>query len=148
MSAFSQHILVALDLAPHSLRVLHKAEHLAKLFGAKLSLVHVIERGIEADHIYVDLEEYDKQTLNEAHNKLDSIMKQTPHGEAIQKEDQHIVFGAPKDVILSTTDQLGCDLIMVGSHSRQGLRRLMGSTANYIVQQAKRDVYVVWYNQK
>jgi nucleotide-binding universal stress UspA family protein len=52
--------------------------------------------------------------------------------------------GRPADVILDTADREGCDLIVMGTHGRSGLRRaLMGSVAEEVSRKARCPVATV-----
>ena len=61
----------------------------------------------------------------------------------IAKEDQHVKVGAVKTELLEIADKLAIDLIVIGSHGRHGLGRLLGSTANAVLHGALCDVLVV-----
>jgi universal stress protein A len=53
-------------------------------------------------------------------------------------------YGRPAAETVAYADQLGADLIVVGSHGRHGLPRVMlGSTANGILHGAKCDVLTI-----
>lgn len=55
-----------------------------------------------------------------------------------------VVHGDPRVVILETAEVEKADLIVVGSHGRTGLPKLiMGSVASYVVTHSSRDVVVV-----
>ncbi len=48
------------------------------------------------------------------------------------------------DAILTEAERIGADLIVMGSHGRKGLRRLvMGSVAEYILREARCPVMIV-----
>ena len=61
----------------------------------------------------------------------------------IPEDRQHIVLGRPEVEIHSTAQEVGADLIVVGSHGRYGLALLMGSTANGVLHGATCDVLAV-----
>jgi universal stress protein A len=61
----------------------------------------------------------------------------------IPEEDQHLIFGRPETEIHSLANQIGTDLIVVGSHGRHGLALLLGSTANGVLHGAPCDVLAV-----
>jgi universal stress protein A len=55
-----------------------------------------------------------------------------------------VASGEPREAILDVADQERVDLIVVGSHGRAGVRKLvMGSVANQVVTHAHCDVLVV-----
>ena len=58
--------------------------------------------------------------------------------------DSRVELGDPRDLIVRTADAVGADLVVVGSHGRTGLPRLvMGSVASYVVSHAPCDVMVI-----
>ncbi len=61
----------------------------------------------------------------------------------IPDEDQHLIFGRPETEIHALANQIGADLIVVGSHGRHGLALLLGSTANGVLHGAPCDVLAV-----
>ena len=48
----------------------------------------------------------------------------------VPEEQQHLIFGRPQSEIHRVAEECHADLIVVGSHTRSGLARLLGSTAN------------------
>lgn len=52
-------------------------------------------------------------------------------------------FGSIKKEILRVAQERQIDLIIIGSHGKHGLGRLLGSTANAIVHGAQCDVLIV-----
>ena len=65
----------------------------------------------------------------------------------ISHDNQRIEFGSPRRTIVDVAKELRCDLIIVGSHDRHGLQRLLGSTANAVVHAAQSDVYIIRYQE-
>jgi universal stress protein A len=63
------------------------------------------------------------------------------HG--IGADRRHVVLGQPEVEIHAKAEEIGADLIVVGSHGRYGLALLMGSTANGVLHGASCDVLAV-----
>ena len=61
----------------------------------------------------------------------------------IDAQHQHILLGKPEVEIHAKAEELGTDLIVVGSHGRHGLALLMGSTANGVMHGATCDVLAI-----
>lgn len=58
--------------------------------------------------------------------------------------ESRVQLGDPRDLIVRTAESVGADLVVVGSHGRTGLPRLlMGSVASYVVSHAPCDVMVI-----
>ena len=64
-----------------------------------------------------------------------------PHG--IDADHRFVMLGRAADQIHEVAAKHGFDLIVIGSHGREGLRRLLGSTANAVLHDAPVDVATV-----
>ena len=65
-------------------------------------------------------------------------------GQGLTSHRQLIVAGSPADEILRVADEMGADLIAMGSHGRTGvLRLLMGSVSRKVLDQARCPVLIV-----
>lgn len=141
MSTYS-HILVGLDLSPdESQLVAQKAVSLAQTHGAKLSLMHVIEpvTFAYAGDIPMDLTETQLMIEDQAEKRLAAFTSQLGYPIAHSK----VVLGQTAAELRETAENLGADLIVVGSHGRHGLALLLGSTASDVLHGAKCDVLAV-----
>lgn len=135
------HILVAVDLTEESRPVAGRACALRAAFSAKLSCAHVIEPLSLAygGDIPMDLSTIQEQIQETARSHLSEFARTLN----IADEDQHLIFGRPESEIHTLANQIGADLIVVGSHGRHGLALLLGSTANGVLHGAPCDVLAV-----
>jgi len=63
--------------------------------------------------------------------------------------ETRVELGDARDLIVRTAESVGADLVVVGSHGRTGLPRLlMGSVASYVVSHAPCDVMVIKRTKK
>lgn len=137
-----KHIIFAVELDPGcDTRPAETAVKLAKTFGAKLTLVHAVEHMTSYGAAYgiaagADIEEMLLENAKTAMTKLGSKL-------GVPESQQIIKIGPAKVVVLEEVEELGGDLIVVGSHGRHGVRLLLGSTANAILHGAKCDVLAV-----
>ena len=138
-----QQVLVAVDLTAESKQILDKAVRVAA--GAKLHLVHVIEPLAYAygGDIPMDLSEVQNQLQQQASQQLAQLAQ--PLG--VPPENQYVLIGQPTGEIHRLAEEKNVDLIVVGSHGRQGLALLLGSTANGVLHGVKCDVLAVRVNQ-
>lgn len=136
-----RHILVGVDLTEESRQVAKRACALSKAFSAKLSCMHVIEPLSLAygGDIPMDLSTIQDQIQETAKSHLTEFAASLN----IDADDQHLIFGRPETEIHTLAGQIGADLIVVGSHGRQGLALLLGSTANGVLHGAPCDVLAV-----
>ncbi|GAA5523478.1 universal stress protein A homolog 2 [Microbulbifer aestuariivivens] len=134
-------ILVALDLSDESSQVLDKAGEMAKVFGAELSLTHVIEPLTFAygGDIPMDLSEVQEQLQTQAKEQLGKAGAKF----GVPEDRQRVVLGQPAGEIHRLAEELNSDLVVIGSHGRHGLALLLGSTANGVLHGAGCDVLAV-----
>ncbi len=139
-----EHILLATDFSAHARRAGQRARELADKYQARLSLVHVFDDFVLYDEFYEPVAEERfalQQTLQDTARQhlttlADEIGIKNP-------ADVHLLVGAPKATILAHAEEHDVDLIIVGSHGRRGLARLLGSVASGIVNAAPCDVLTV-----
>ena len=137
-----QHIILALDLHPEcDLTLLHKAQNLATLFGARLTVAHAVEKiySYGISQAYPGILDIEAELLTAAQADLAKLC--TPAG--IPVENQVIRSGSPKLVLFTLATEQKADLIIVGSHGRHGLGLLLGSTANAVLHNASCDVLAI-----
>jgi len=131
-------ILLAVDLSDEAEQVTNKAKALAKSNNAELHAIHVVEPATYAyggDIPIIAMDEIEETA------RVQMVKYAEPHG--IQEANQHVVLGRPVRVIHDMADEMGADLIVVGSHGRHGLALLLGSTANGVLHGASCDVLAV-----
>ncbi len=139
--AVYQKILVAIDLTEEAPQVLEKAMALCKTHNAEAVLVHVVEPVGYAygGDIPMDLTELQEQLDKAAKEKLHTYGEK--HG--IAADNQLVMVGRPESEIHRLSEELGADLVVVGSHGRKGFQLLLGSTANGVLHGAVCDVLAV-----
>jgi nucleotide-binding universal stress UspA family protein len=138
-----RHILIPTDgseLAEHGV------EHgvaLAKSLAAKVSVIFVVEpfseltgRFLEVVATYAELR---REQAAGVLNRAASAAKEAGVScEVIQVEQEQ-----PHQAIIAAAEEKGCDLIVMSSHGRSGLSRLLvGSVTNKVLAHAKLPVLV------
>ncbi|GAA0396318.1 hypothetical protein GCM10009133_01750 [Cocleimonas flava] len=145
-----RHILVATDFSKYADIALKKALELAKPFSAKVSLVHAAET-LSAE-LYPSIGELAVPVLinnpEQEEKHIANIEKQlTEHieklGFADKNIDVHVLSGHRVDEIVEYAGKNNVDLIVMGSHGRRGLARLVGSSTNGVINHAPCDVLTV-----
>lgn len=138
-----QNILLALDLDPKDDEPLaERAAAIAEHHSAKLNLVHAMDYMsdfyfMQAPSAPIEWEESVKQTAWEG---MESFGKKC----GIPVSQLYLRLGPVHQTILDVAQEVGADLIIVGSHSKHGLSlMLMGSTSNEVVNSASCDILVV-----
>jgi len=135
-------ILAAIDGSPASANVATTAARLAHTFaGAELHLLHVIDTSAEADSTTLAENAKEREARHQKH--LDHAAALILELDLVRAQE-HLVLGSPKGVVLEVAAELGADLIVVGTHGRTGINRLLvGSVAELIVRSAHCPVLVV-----
>jgi nucleotide-binding universal stress UspA family protein len=136
-------ILVATDFAESAERALACAVQLARRHGAELILLHV----------YMDLPAYPEITAGqveaiyeEQRGWIEAALERrarAARGEGLLARSM-LRTGPAASTIAETANEEGADLLMIGSHGRSGLDRLiLGSVAERVVRLATCPVLVV-----
>jgi universal stress protein A len=81
----------------------------------------------------------EQEAIAAATRRLEELC--TPFG--IATTQQSVLLGRPAERIHEFVDQEGFDLVIIGSHGQEGLRALLGSTANAALHDAPVDVMTV-----
>lgn len=136
-----QSIVVAIDLSDEADQVLERAASLSLAQNAKLHIVHVVEPISFAygGDMPMDYSGVQEDLQKQAEQRLHDIA--TKH--SIPENQCHLLVGRPASEIHALTDEVGANLIVVGSHGRHGLSLLLGSTANAVLHGAPCDVLAV-----
>lgn len=152
MSDYS-HILAAIDFAESSSLILDKAKDIALRNNAKLSLIHVVEYLPPLDSAYepilvsnwaID----EKELLERGQHSLEHISKTFKLDEIKNDVELRAQLGIPKNEICDYAREQNCDLIVMGSHGRHGIKLLLGSTANAVLHEMPCDILAVKIEDK
>ena len=136
-----QRVVTAIDLSEESAAVVNRANEIATRNTAELHLVHVIEPLSLAygGDIPMDFSGVQDQLQEQAEKQL----QQFGQRHQIPPEHLHLLIGRPESQIHQLAEDINADLIVVGSHGRQGLALILGSTANGVLHGAHCDVLAV-----
>jgi nucleotide-binding universal stress UspA family protein len=149
-----QKVLIAINYGKHAEYAAEYGFDIARKFGAEAGLVNVVEPAIipaltSADPIMSapneamgmeELELMDIQTT-----QSENIVEQTIKKFAAGMQVTHFTeYGSSADGIIDCCKEFNADLIVIGTHSRSGLDRLlMGSVAEHVVRHSPVPVLVV-----
>jgi len=73
--------------------------------------------------------------------QLDQMLEQVSYPENLITTE--VISGHPVNTIIDFASENNVDLIVMGSHGRRGLARLLGSSTNGVVNHAPCDVLTV-----
>jgi len=135
----AKRILCPIDFSEHSEAALGYASTLASESGAKLFLVYVDDSQVAYDAGfagYVPPADETEQLEKQLHETLPTV--------AGVECEHHLLFGHPAEAIADFAKRHDIDLIVMGTHGRTGVARLvMGSVAEAVVRRAECPVLTV-----
>lgn len=141
-----KHILVPVDGSETSMLALDKAAQMAKTFGSTVTALYVIDpypfTGVGADFAYGQAQ-YITAATGEANTALEAARKAldaagVPATTVVS--ESHAVH----EGVVRAVESAGADLIVMGSHGRRGLQKLMlGSVAQRVLSSVHIPVLVV-----
>jgi nucleotide-binding universal stress UspA family protein len=150
MSVEIHSILVATDFSDASAAATAYAFQLARTLGAKLYLIHVVpESDVEVmrtlhGHLqsHIDPDALVQIYYTDADQRLTQLVNSAHAMDLLQ--ERLIVTGQPASEIISWGLAKNVDLIIVGTHGRSGLNRvMMGSVAEHVLRLAACPVLIV-----
>lgn len=141
-------LLVPLDGSSTACLALEHASVLARLSGATVVLIHVIEefkqtRGFESPKVYI--EKVRPAFLAKGQAVLDQAANQLRQdGIAVEVLLLEAQGGRVAELIAGQAEIAGCDVIILGTHGRRGASRLLlGSNAEQVARIAPVPVMLV-----
>jgi nucleotide-binding universal stress UspA family protein len=161
-----RNILYTTDLSDTALHAFSYAVNLANLYGASITILHVIEdqdaveaqlagmlmqdqwAAIKARHI-----EEARESLT-GKNRSNIVVKEAlaqyaenikSGGEAHQftTDEVLVLFGDPVEKIVEASRERKCDLIVMGSHGHGILQDILGSTSRKVLRQSRIPVLII-----
>lgn len=144
-------IVVGIDGSELASKALRHAIALAKTSGARLFIVTSTEpsvlvtagaefMAVDTGAIVADLEDIKAKSARATLAAAEALVG----GEGISVDKIHVPSSVAADAILKTAESQGADLIVMGSHGRRGLGRLLlGSQAAEVLSRATVPVLVV-----
>lgn len=145
-----KHILVAVDDSQTSRKALDEAIALALLHNAKLDIAHAVDESLlqafnRHGAVLAHTEELEQALLDSGESLLaESVGKARDSGieathRLLASPDQHAA-----DQIAHAVEVSGADLLVMGSHGRRGMRRLLlGSVAENVLRKVSISVLIV-----
>jgi nucleotide-binding universal stress UspA family protein len=133
-------ILFPTDFSPASDQALRWATALARDTGATISIVHVEEPPLAygGGEMYIGFDE--ESTRDELRKTLMHVVP-TDHNVPFEHK---LLVGDPAGAIVQAAESENADMIVMGTHGRTGLTRLlMGSVAEAVIRRAKCPVLTV-----
>lgn len=143
MAPFKQ-ILVPVDFTKYSDEALRVAADMARRYQASLALIHVLD---PLDYAVAEYEaepnERRRLALSEIEKALDAA-KRVALSAGVSGVTTRAIEGGVSDGIVDFASRANCDLIVMGTHGRTGIKRaVIGSVAEAVVRRAECPVLTV-----
>ncbi len=136
-------ILVAIDGSKMSEKAVQTAVEEARVWNARVHILYVIETGLFSSLPMDNTWEVMYSMLEKEGNEALDRMKKIASDRGVGAEG-HIRQGHAGTEILRAADEIGADLVVVGSHGKSNIDRLLlGSVSSFVVSNAKVSVTVV-----
>lgn len=141
-----KHILVPVDGSATSFKAVDKAVDLAKAFDGKVTVIYVIDpypfTGVGTDFAYGQAT-YLSAASAEANDSIRAARERI-EAAGVALESTVVENHTPWRGIIETANAIEADLIVMGSHGRRGLEKMvLGSVAQRVLQHADQPVLVV-----
>lgn len=144
-----QRILVTTDGSKLSQKAIATAIKLAGLTGAELVALKVVQRYPQSYFeggmalVGEDVKQVEK-TWGDAAQTVVNAVKKTAEDAGIKTKAVVVRSDVVSDAILSTIKKQGCDLVVMASHGRKGIKRLLlGSETQHVLTHATVPVLVL-----
>lgn len=137
-------ILFPTDFTEASTKVVPYARFLAEKLGAKLIVLFVVEELAKYANFYVPhsaLDNLEAELMESARKKMENFLEEELEGFSAESV---VTRGDVPEEIVKVAEEKGADLIVMGTHGRKGLEKvLLGSVAERVVKTASCPVMTV-----
>lgn len=124
-----RHILIPLENSRYDKIILDHIRPLARIRGAKLTLIHVADGWVARHYERLNLRE--SEEIREDRAYLAKVAEQL-RSEGLDV-DTVLAMGEPADEILRVIDECGCDLVAMSTHGHRFISDILyGSTAHKV----------------
>jgi nucleotide-binding universal stress UspA family protein len=141
---FAKKILFPVDLSEVSPKIAPYVKEVASKFGAEIHLVFVARVLQYFTSIYVphpSVTNFEAEIVKGAERKLDEFVKEYFQGVSPKVQ---VILGDAAEEILNYVRSEGIDLIIMGTHGRKGLEKIVfGSVAERVVHKSPVPVLTI-----
>ena len=146
-------ILFATDLSKNSAYAFYYAVHMAKRDEAKIVILHAVE---SHPRMLVSFGDFEHQVAKDQWEETVKKFKEQIQDMSVKVDTRLgissvdlvskilIRLGRPAEEILKVVDEEGCDVIVLGTHSKGFLKQtLLGSVSSSVLQRTPKPVFIV-----
>ncbi|RJQ67111.1 MAG: universal stress protein [Desulfobacteraceae bacterium] len=138
-------ILFPVDLTENSEKLVPYVINMAQKFDAAVHVLFVVRIFQYFTDIYVappSISVFEKELVEGARRKMDEFTQTRFAG--VPQTQNEVILGDPSDAILNYIDGQQMDMVIMGTHGRKGLDRvLFGSVAERVIKNSRVPVLVV-----
>lgn len=137
-------ILCATDFSDCCRIAAERAAELARLYGARLTLLHVVEHfPVDRSNDEIAPEDIDPARYHEerAYAALADLAGHLGHGKV--RQEVRFCMQSARHEILRYVEEHGTDLVVIGPHGHHGVASILGSTASGMTHKSPCDVLAV-----
>ncbi len=137
-------ILCAVDLSEHSRQVAQYAAMLAKATGAELIVIYTAPSLSQYVGFHVPpntIDNFVGEIVTGAEKSMESFVAENFEGVNVNSK---VLIGYAAEEIINTADKEDVDMIVMGTHGRKGIDRILfGSVAEKVVKHARQPVLTI-----
>jgi nucleotide-binding universal stress UspA family protein len=137
------HILVAYDGSELSKKALNKAKELLKDGSSKLEVVYVFHNPVVVigESVINPSDRYEKEYATHVQATINYLNEEISH---LSNAKVTVLQGNPASVILDYSEEIGANLIVVGSRGLSDFKEfILGSVSHNIAQHSKVPVLII-----
>ena len=136
-------ILTPIDFSDNAAKITRSAAYVAGTFRAALHFVFVVQNFEDYSGFFVppvSMPNLEEKIFESAQQQMDSFLEENKRvldGYGLTGVTGKVLVGDVGEEILNYANEIGCDLIVMGTHGYKGLERIMfGSVADQVVKTA------------
>lgn len=135
-------ILIAVDNSSYAMKAAQAGFSLAHSLRAAIGVLYVVDRGkevVNAD-LGITTEQSQMILLDEAEKAIEQYIRLY---DGVDRVEQFTPEGIPEQEIINISREWGADLIVMGTHGRSNIRKMLtGSVAEYVIRHATIPVLI------
>ncbi len=144
-----QTIVTPIDFSDNAGLILQSAVYMAESFNAKLHIIFIVQNFEDYSGFFIAqlaVPNIEQGLLTGAEEKMESFC--APYKEVFEKAnvevETKVLVGDVSEKIVEYSEEVSCDLIVMGTHGYKGLERIMfGSVADKVVKSASCPVTTI-----
>ena len=142
-----KHILLPTDGSDLSTRAVKLGIELAQACHARVYALHVVSPYHTVSYMAEMLAATEATYMQEATARAERYLAQVQHAAKVanvEYDGSHVLNDHPHEAIIETVDKQHCDLVVMASHGRRGLKRvLLGSETQHVLTHSSIPVLVL-----